>query len=136
MARTRGMAALEQRLAAVRRAALDAVTQALVEGGGEVLSRSRDLAPQLTAAMIAHSGVRSEGTPSAERVRVVVFYSEPYAILQHEGFYNPGPVTAAKLGPTFAVGRKFLSRSLDELRPQIVAEAGRALESALRTALR
>lgn len=134
--RSSGLRDLERRFKAMSRAAFDDVAQTMEDEAEIVLARSRDLAPQLTGDMIAHSDVLVRKNQSRGELRVTVEYDEPYALFQHEGYYNPGPVTRAKLGDQFAIGRKFLSRAFEERREHIVRNAGRALERALRTTLR
>lgn len=135
-ARVKGLAAVTRRLQRVERAAYDALVEGLRDEAEIVLARSRDLAPQLTGQMIRNSGVRVQAHRATQTIQVAVFYDEPYAVKQHEGYFNPGPITSVKLGPSFAIGRKFLTKAIDERRQQLVAQVGRRVERALRLTLR
>ena len=95
--------------------------------------RAVALAPELTRKMILSSKVTKRSTRSRE-IRVISFDTE-YAVAQHEGRFNPGPITAVK-SPTQdgAAGRKYLSRPFENL----VREQGveKAIAKALITAIR
>jgi hypothetical protein len=132
----KGLDAIARRMAAVKRAAFDALDQQLQDEAKQVLARSRDLAPQLTGRMIATAHVEAQRSRGANLIRAQVVYREPYALFQHEGFYWPGPISSQKLGPTFAIGRKFLTRAVDERREAVLENSGRAVEGALRVTLR
>jgi len=95
----------------------------------ETLSDSRDLAPQLTGLMINTAGTRVDRQKNL--ITHTVFYSEEYALYQHEGFFNPGPVTALKPN----AGRKFLSRALDAKRRLFIERFRRRVEREIRQAL-
>jgi hypothetical protein len=131
-----GVEAVKRRLRAIRTAVFYSLEAQLRASGAAVLSDSHDLAPQLTGLMIATSGVDVQSNRSQLSVRAVVFYQQRYALYQHEGYYNPGPITSVKLGPTYAIGRKFLQRALDRNRDDIVRDMGRSVERALRLTLR
>lgn len=130
------LAALRRRLDRVRSNVFDELAAELEDQAGLTLAKSNDNAPQLTGQMQATAGVQVDSRKSAGVVRAVVYYTERYALYQHEGVYNPGPVTTIKLGPTRGIGRKFLQRALDERREQITVQCGRAVERALRLSLR
>ncbi len=130
MAVVQGRRLIERRLGLIQRNVRDAVEAELDDIAEEILERSRELAPQLTGQMILTAGVGRDDTPT--RIRRSVFYLEDYAPIQHEGVFNPGPVTAAKAG----AGRKFLQRAYNAQRPSIAKRVGRAIERALRTSLR
>lgn len=132
----RGLAAIQRRFKQLQRNAFDQLVDTMERQAEIVHTVSRDRAPQLTGQMIRNSGTRTQSSRAAGLVRVTVFYNEPYAIFQHEGFYHPGPVTSEKLGGAFAIGRKFLTRTVDEQRDSIITACGRDLERVLRLSLR
>lgn len=96
----------------------------------ELLQESRNLAPQLSGRMIRTAGIGRRDT--ATRFRRSVFYRERYALFQHEGFYNAGPITRAKPG----AGRKFLQRPFEARRRADIDRLGRRIARELRQALR
>lgn len=52
-----------------------------------------------------------------------------YAEFMHEGSYQPGPLSVAKArGNGRIVGRKFLERAVDELKPEIVKRVASRLK--------
>lgn len=54
---------------------------------------------------------------------------EDYAEKMHEGVYTPGPLSQAKAQRTGEiVGRKYLERAVDKLRPQIVRRVAQRLK--------
>ena len=130
MAVVRGRKVIKKRLGLIRRNVRDALAAELDDIADDLLDASRALAPQLTGLMILTAGTDKDD--SGETLRRSVFYSEDYAPIQHEGFFNPGPVTASKPG----AGRKFLQRPYNQMRPGIPKRLGRAVERALRNSLR
>lgn len=130
MAVVRGRAVIKKRLGLIRRNVRDAVAAELDDIAEDLLNASRALAPQLTGQMILTSGIDSDD--SDDSLRRSVFYVETYAPIQHEGFFDPGPVTAQKPG----AGRKYLQRPYNRMRPGIPKRLGRAVERALRNSLR
>lgn len=134
--RVSGADVVRRRLRQLRRNAFDALETEVRQQCEITLARSRDLAPQLTGLMIHDSHVTMDSRRSSGSIRAVIHYDQPYAVFQHEGVYNPGPVTSVKLGAQRGIGRKFLQKALDERREQMVVQCGRALERALRSTLR
>lgn len=131
-----GVADIRRRMDVIRRNVRDALEAEVKVQADATLALSRNLAPQLTGYMIASSTVTNETRASADLIAARITYPAPYALYQHEGTYNPGPVTAAKLGPTRGIGRKFLQKALDQRREEIIVRCGRAVERALRISLR
>ena len=127
-----GGALIRARLAFIRRAVDEAISQGMDDFADDVLSMSRDLAPQLTGLMIRTSGVSKDDSRSLGRFRRSIFYEQVYAIWQHEETFNPGPVTSSKPG----AGPKFLSRALAFHRVRGQREIGRRIQRTLRTVLR
>lgn len=111
-------------------AAREAVGIELVEQAEELLAESRNRAPQDTDQMISNADI------STDEQRLVteaaVSYNEEYALYQHEGFYNPGPKTAAKLGGQQGIGRKFLENPFNENAARNLQRVRKAAERALR----
>ncbi len=110
--------------------AREAVEEELDDYANELLSKSNDLAPQLTGRMI-----RNSDTDKSDRRDVFlrsVFYTEDYALFQHEGTFNPGPITRNKPG----AGRKFLQRPYDATKREFLVRLGRKIERVLRQSLR
>lgn len=131
MPRLKGKAELKIRLRQIERAVQAAMEQKLDEQADDALEQSHALAPQLTAEMIDTSGVRKIRV-GRDRFRRIIFYTVPYAPIQHEGFFNPGPVTRSKPG----AGRKFLLRAMAQNRARYVREMGRTIERAVRRVVR
>jgi hypothetical protein len=127
-----GGALIRARLAFIRRAVDDAIAQGMDDFADDVLSMSRDLAPQLTGLMIRTSGVSKSDSRSLGRFRRSIFYEQPYAVWQHEEVFNPGPITSAKPG----AGPKFLTRALNFHRLRGQKAIGRRIQRTLRTVLR
>lgn len=119
-----------RKLDRIRKAVADEIRDEFDDIANDILSDSRDIAPQLTGLLIASSGVDSGDR--RDRFARSIFYDTPYAVIQHEGNFNPGPITSQKPG----AGRKYLQRAYEARRPEIVQRLGRATERALRLALR
>lgn len=126
----RGIARTQQNLKLVAKAVQNGLKAELADYSEEVLALSRDYAPQLTGAMIADSGISRVDRQTGASFSV--FYRKRYALFQHEGFYNPGPVTAAKPN----AGRKFLERAYLATRRQRLDRIARRIEREIRLALR
>ena len=125
-----GEKAILRRLDRIQAAVREAVEEELNDIAEDVLSNSRDICPQLTGRLI-----RSAGVDSADREDIFVrsvFYDTPYAVIQHEGNFNPGPITAQKPD----AGRKYLQRAYEAMRPTMVKRIGNRTEQALRLVLR
>lgn len=127
-----GGAVIKARLALIRRNVNDAVQGGMDDLSKKILAKSRNFAPQLTGRMIRESDVASLDSPSLGTFRRAVFYSVDYAVFQHEGQFNPGPITAAKPN----AGRKFLSRAFDQEVNAGIRDIGRRVERALRLSVR
>ena len=127
-----GGAAIKLRLALIRRNVNDAVEGGMDDLSKRILSKSRNFAPQLTGRMIRESDVASLDSRSLGTFRRAVFYSVDYAVFQHEGEFNPGPITASKP----AAGRKYLSRAFDQEVNAGVRKIGRDVERAIRISVR
>lgn len=119
-----------KKLERIRAGVNAAVKEELSDIANDILSDSRDIAPQLTGLLIASSGV--DTGDRRDRFARSIFYDTPYAVIQHEGVFNPGPITVQKPG----AGRKYLQRAYEARRPQMVNRLGKAVERALRLALR
>jgi hypothetical protein len=130
MAEVTGQKVIKKRLRLIRINVVERLQTEMDEAAEDLLQQSRDLAPQLTAEMIRRSGVSRDDEPAL--FRRSVFYSLPYAVTQHEGFFNPGPVTSTKPG----AGRKYLQRPFDAQKRQLLVRLQRELERALRLSLR
>ncbi len=125
-----GAAGIRRRLRVIRRNVDRTIDEALDELAAEIHAKSNDFAPQLTGAMIRESGVDAEDR--AGRFRRSVFYKLNYAVFQHEGNFNPGPITASKS----SAGRKFLSRAFQQKARRGIRDVGRKIERSLRFAVR
>lgn len=130
MARLEGAAVVKKRLRLIRVNVAEAIEAELDDAANELLRDSRDLAPQLTGEMIRESGVDSDDRKDV--FRRSVFYNLDYSVKQHEGFFNPGPVTSTKPG----AGRKYLQRPFDAQKRQLIKRLGRQVERAIRLSLR
>lgn len=129
-ARVTGVEDAKKNMRRAVEAAREAVEQEFDDYADEILQRSNDLAPQLTGQMIRNSGTDKDDGPN--RFVRSVFYLDNYAVFQHEGRFNPGPITIAKPG----AGRKFLQRPYDASKREFVVRLGRAIERSLRQSLR
>lgn len=136
MARVGGRKVIVQRLAIIRRNVLAELQDELDDQAQDLLEESQRRAPQLTGALVLTAGTDSEDNRASGRLRRTVFYREEYAIYQHEGYFNPGPISTEKLGGSFAIGRKYLQRPFDELAPGFKKRSAVAVERALRLTLR
>lgn len=126
----RGTRRLQQNLRRAVEGVRAGIKDELDQIAKELLQESRDVAPQLTGKMIRTSGIGRQN--QRNRFLRSVFYRERYALFQHEGFYNAGPITRAKPG----AGRKFLQRPFEARRRADVDRIGRRVERELRLALR
>lgn len=125
-----GGPAIRRRMKRIRRNVNDAISDKMDEIADELLQESRDLAPQLTGKMIATAG--TDKADARDSFKRTVFYTEPYAIYQHEGHFNPGPITATKTG----AGRKFLQRPFDAKKRDMILRISREIERAIRVTVR
>lgn len=130
MATVTGGKAIRNRLGLIEKNVRRQISDELDDIAQEILVESRRLAPQLTGRMIASSGTDKDDRP--QRFRRSIFYDIDYAVFQHEGFFQPGPVTIAKDG----AGRKFLQRPYEKKRRDLIRRIGVATERGLRVSLR
>jgi hypothetical protein len=127
-----GADVIAKRFRLLARGVTEAIEDEMNDVAEELLSDSRDLSPQLTGALIASSGVDSlDRRRDGEFIRSI-FYDTPYAVAQHEGSFNPGPITRQKPG----AGRKYLQRAYDAKKRKIIERIGRRTEQAMRFVLR
>lgn len=150
--RVLGGAVVRSRLRKIARNVNDAVQQEMDDIADDLLTASRDKAPQLTGEMIRTSKTDSKNARSQGRFSRRVKYTEEYAPIQHEGIYwsggssrsgaksgelfRPGPVTAAKLGNRRGVGRHFLSKPFKKMEPKIPRQISKAVARAIRQSVR
>ncbi len=130
MATVKGGAKTRKALRRAEGFILEAVNEQFDDYAELVLSLSNDLAPQLTGDMIGSSGTDARKGKSV--TTRTVFYKAPYAVRQHEGFFNPGPITKTKPG----AGRKYLSRAYDQTRGKFLKRLGKAIGRSIRVNLR
>ncbi len=130
MAEVKGGDAIRRRLRLISKNVVSFIGAEMDDIAQEILEESRRNAPQLTGRMIATAGWDKEDF--ADAFRRSVFYREDYAVFQHEGFFNPGPITATKPN----AGRKFLQRAYTARVRGLPARIGRAVERSLRVSLR
>lgn len=126
----RGTPRTKENIRRIAQAVRRGVISELEDYANDLLELSRDYAPQLTGQMILNSGVDRQDRKNG--VAFSVFYREKYALYQHEGFYNPGPVTAAKP----SAGRKFLERAYNQTRRQRLERIAKRTQREIRLALR
>lgn len=127
-----GVDVIKQNLARIQKAVSEALQEEITDIAEEILSDSRDICPQLTGALIASADIDEEDSLLFGVFKRSIFYDTPYAIKQHEGDFNPGPITRQKPG----AGRKYLQRAFDAKKRQAVARIGRRTEQTLRLVLR
>lgn len=118
---TRGLAA------GIRRELLaqpERARRAMTAVGGYLAGEAKDRSPVdegFLTADITHKTVENKKSWSAAIFVPSNATSSEYAIAMHEGNYTPGPKSMEKARKTGkAVGRKFITRALDENRGDIV----------------
>ncbi len=131
-AKLTGADALRKRLKVLDRNVFDALSDEMDDIANDLLRKSNDMAPQLTGKMIATSDTDSANQRRAGKLSRSVFYTVEYAIYQHEGNFNPGPVTAGKPG----AGRKFLQRPFEQNKQAYTERIARSVQRTLRQTLR
>lgn len=125
-----GKEVVQRRLKLIERNVREAVSESMDELAADILSLSRDFAPQLSGEMIRTAGTDKDD--SRNLFRRSVFYTVPYAVWQHEEVFNAGPITAGKPN----AGRKFLKRAFDQLVERGIRKVGKEIERSLRITLR
>ena len=110
------------------------VARALDDAADDLLSRAQGLAPQLEGDLIA-SGIIKKRRGKADVSRTIKF-TEPYAVVRHEDFYNLGPVSEVKKSPDGPIGRKYLTRPFRKNQRRYQKEIGEAIDRAIRQNLR
>lgn len=133
MARVRGVKLTRSNMAKVTFAVREAFAAELDDQADELLQLASDAAPQLTDALIESGDTDSDDTRNT--LRRSVFFKVPYAPIQHEGIFNPGPKTAAKLGSQRGVARKFLQKPYEANRAEYIRRLAKAGNRALRLTL-
>ena len=151
-----GRQIVRRRMNVIRRNVREAISVEMNDIGDEILSRSRDLAPQLTGAMQSSSLVLSRDDQTTF-VRIIAWQlprgaTRPYQVYQHQGIggtettigraFIPGPVTAGKRN----AGLQYLQRAADEAAEgrgasgrftvSIPRRLGRTIQRAIRLSLR
>lgn len=90
----------------------------------ELLGRSGALVPELTRRLLLSGRITQRSRRGSELA--VVSYDTPYAVIRHEDFYQPGPITGSKAATQDgAPGRKYLQRPYVAMIREILAEAAR-----------
>lgn len=129
-----GAAAISRRLKIIERNARREMLQALDDAADDLLSRARQLAPQLSGDLIDSGHIRKRG--SKHLVSRTIVFDECYAVRRHEDYYQLGPISATKSSPDGPIGRKFLERPFDMHKDRYYEEQGKAVARALRQSLR
>lgn len=128
-----GAKVISRRMRLITRNVKAEVVVALDDAADDLLSRARQLAPQLTGELIGSGDVRKRR--ATEVISREVFFRAPYAVVRHEDHYNLGPISSLKSSPDGPVGRKYLSRPLEIHRRRYVGEIGAAVRRGLRASL-
>lgn len=126
----RGAEAVRKSLSSIRKAGVEATFNELEVIAVGVLARSDALAPELTGELRLSGEVVTTKRGTGREVAVVYGRSGPskdYALVQHEGFFNPGPITRTKPG----AGRKYLSRAYAEQVPKLLREMGLGVKASI-----
>ncbi len=110
------------------------VAQALDEASEDLLSRGRQLAPQLSGQLIASGAIT--GRRTRDVVSRIVFFEAPYAVVRHEDFYNLGPISSVKSSPDGPIGRKYLQRPFEAHSGTYQKMIGAAVRRGIRLSLR
>ena len=133
-----GGAVVRSRLRKIVRNVNDAVQQEMDDIADELLTTSRDKAPQLHGDMTdpQHSKTDSKNARRQGRFTRRVKYTTVYAPIQHEKTFRPGPVTAAKLGSRVGIGKGFLSKPFKKMEPKIPRRISKAVARAIRQSVR
>lgn len=118
MPKVKGAKTARARFRKLPKEMFDEVTKVIFEDGVELLGRSQALIPELERTLILTGDV--EKKVSGQRVRVVVSYGTPYAVIRHEDEYELGPVSSLKSGTQDGpVGRKYLERPFQNMKRRI-----------------
>lgn len=133
-----GAAVVRSRMRKIVRNVNAAVQQEMDDIADELLTASRDKAPQLHGTMTdpQHSRTDSKNARSQGRFTRRIKYTTIYAPIQHEKTFRPGPVTAAKLGNRVGIGKGFLSNPFKKAEPKIPRRISRAVNRAIRQSVR
>lgn len=134
--RVTGADVIRKRLRKIVRNVGDAVAEEMDDVASELLTASRDQAPQLTGEMIRTAKIKRSNARRAGRFVRTVKYTEEYAPIQHEKRHHPGPVTAARLGDTYGIAIKFLSHPFGMMKRTIPRRLARVVEKAIRQSVR
>lgn len=130
----RGGDAIRRRLKTIRRNVRREVAFALDDASDDLLSRARQLSPQLTGFLIG-SGIIAKRR-AREVIGRTIFFDAPYAVVRHEDVYNLGPISSQKSSPDGPIGRKYLSRPFEKHNPRYQREIRDAIERGIRLSLR
>lgn len=131
----RGHRTLKRRLRAIVKQMPKETADRLDDRARQLLGRAIAIAPELERHLIL-SG-RVEKSDNKRRQTRSVSFDTPYAVAQHEGQFNPGPITSAK-APTQdgTPGRKFLERPYRNMIGDIQADIGQAAMDVTRVVIR
>lgn len=129
-----GGAVVRRRMRAMVKNVKAEVSEAMDNAAEDLLSRGRQLAPQLTGELIGSGGIRKRR--ATDIISREVFFAAPYAVVRHEDFYNLGPISSVKRSTDGPVGRKYLSRPLEIHRARYHREVRDAMRRGIRLSLR
>ena len=135
-AAVQGADIIRKRLRTIVRNVADAVDQEMDDIAAELLTESREQAPQLSSKMIDTAKIVRSGSRRGKRFVRTVKYTQEYAPIQHEKKHHPGPVTAAKLGDSYGIATKFLSHPFGMMKRTIPRRLARVVEKAIRQSVR
>ena len=125
---------IKRRLKLIIRNVQREVSVALDAAADDLLSRSRQLAPQLSGDLIDAGKVRGRGARDVQTR--VIFYDSPYAVVRHEDFYNLGPISSLKQSPDGVIGRKYLETPFRRHNARYQKDLGFAINRAMRRSVR
>lgn len=109
------------------------------KGAQQIKELSKNYAPVDEGNLEAAHKVMEDRQGLNNRVRIYVYIDESmagtgknktvgdYATVMHEGTYDLGPLSRAKMSATGYVGRKYLEKASEELEPQIVKHINAAM---------
>ncbi|MCP4868278.1 MAG: hypothetical protein GY898_06120 [Proteobacteria bacterium] len=129
-----GAAAISRRMKIIERNARREMIHQLDENADDLLSRARQLAPQLSGELIESGTIRKRG--SRKLVSRTIVFTACHAVRRHEDFYQLGPISSTKSSPDGPIGRKFLERPFEAHKDDYYKSQGAAVARALRQSLR
>lgn len=110
-----------QRFRQLPRAMLESIERTADHVAVELLGRAQAVAPELTRHLVLSGAI--DRSKQGEVITRVVKFTEIYALIMHEDFYQLGPLSRRKSGTQDGpVGRKYLERPYTNMRERVQRE--------------